>query len=361
MKILKQLLALIKKLFISPKSDIETRFIPGCISSPEDKRDFITTAIIPEDTDIPSKFFWNIPFIRNQGIYGSCVGFGSAGLKNVQENIQDNLITDGLSPLFIYTLCKQQDGIPNQEGTYIRLAMQNLLNIGIATEKELPYWLLRGPFEFPYISEELKTTANKYKIKSYASVPLHNLKALKLALQVSPVVAGFYIYSNFFSLKNGFVLTPEDDIAGGHCVLFDGYDDDMTYTYPNKVTKKGFIRFSNSWGTNWGDNGYGYISYDDFYNSDLIFEMWSSVDDFVSPPTPTKYYKVQIGAFKIKTNCESFVIKVKDAGFSTYMPPADSDGLYRVQIGAFNIKENAEALKAKLIGAGFKDAFIAYK
>ena len=74
-----------------------------------------------------------------------------------------------------------------------------------------------------------------------------------------------------------------------------------------------------------------------------------------------KYYKVQIGAFKIKTNAQNLVSKLKLAGFSTYMPAIDNDGLYRVQCGAFVEKENAIKLQNQLIDKGFSGAFIVYK
>ena len=59
--------------------------------------------------------------------------FGSAGLKNVQEHVQKDYVEGGFSPLFVYTLCKQQDGIPYQEGT-IRIGMKVLLELGVSVK-----------------------------------------------------------------------------------------------------------------------------------------------------------------------------------------------------------------------------------
>ena len=344
------------------------QFREGCVPSPKDDRDYISTAVIPKDMILPRKVSWGLPIIRDQGRFGSCVGFGTAGLKNIQENEQKDYIDGGFSPLFIYTLCKEQDGIPNQEGTYIRIGMQTLLDLGVSPEKLFPYSLLQSPLIFPKVPESVKQSAIRYNLKSYVSVP-KDITALKQALTISPIVAGVMVYENFFNPENGFIATPAGYRAGGHCILFCGYDDDMTHTYSNGKTKKGFIKFANSWGDYWGANGYGYIAYDDLTYSNFVYEMWSSVDNIVEPikpptppPTPvTKYYKVQVGAFKVKANCQNFVSIVKDAGFSTYMPPIDADGLYRVQCGAFLVKANADRLKAKLIESGFKDAFIVYK
>ena len=350
------------------------KFVNGFIPSPEDKRDFVTTAIIPSDQEVPKKVLWNLPVIRDQGPFGSCVGFGTAGLKNIQENEQKDYVDGGLSPLFIYTLCKQQDGIPYVEGTYIRIGMSTLLDYGTSTEKSFPYSLLKQGLVFPAVPNDVKEEAVRYKVKSYASVPLNNLLALKQAMTQSPIVAGVGVYENFFNPEKGFVPKPAGYRAGGHCILFVGYDDELMHTYSNGATKKGFIKFANSWGESWGEKGYGYIAYDDlgYYvnGNPFVYELWSSIDIVMDPvvpptppepPTPTKYYKVQVGAFKVKANCQNFVSIVKDAGFSTYMPPIDADGLYRVQCGAFLVKANADRLKAKLIESGFKDAFIVYK
>ena len=38
--------------------------------------------------------------------------------------------------------------------------------------------------------------------------------------------------------------------------------------------------------------------------------------------------------------------------------PANNGKLYRVQVGAYSVKSNADAMLAKVKAAGFKDAFI---
>ena len=38
-----------------------SNFILGCVPSPEDKRDFISTAVIPGDVTVPRKLFWDTP------------------------------------------------------------------------------------------------------------------------------------------------------------------------------------------------------------------------------------------------------------------------------------------------------------
>ncbi|MDP3936487.1 MAG: C1 family peptidase [Alphaproteobacteria bacterium] len=57
--------------------------------------------------------------------------------------------------------------------------------------------------------------------------------------------------------KNGF----KSDTAGraGHAICICGYDDE--YQPPDKSEPVPAFRFKNSWGTDWGDHGYAWISY----------------------------------------------------------------------------------------------------
>lgn len=66
-------------------------------------------------------------------------------------------------------------------------------------------------------------------------------------------------------------------------------------------------------------------------------------------------YRVQVGAFSVKSNADNQFAKIKAAGFDTYM--VQDNGLYKIQVGAYNKKENADAMLEKVKAAGF-DAFI---
>lgn len=75
------------------------------------------------------------------------------------------------------------------------------------------------------------------------------------------------------------------------------------------------------------------------------------------PPqvNPGVLYRVQTGAFSVKSNADALLAKVKAAGFDTYM--VKINGLYKVQVGAFSVKTNADAMAAKLKAKGF-DVYI---
>lgn len=70
----------------------------------------------------------------------------------------------------------------------------------------------------------------------------------------------------------------------------------------------------------------------------------------------TTYYRVQVGAFRIKLFATNYLKKVQKAGFEdAYIKQVD--GYYKIQIGAYTVKKNADNMLKKVEKAGF-DGFI---
>ena len=77
-----------------------------------------------------------------------------------------------------------------------------------------------------------------------------------------------------------------------------------------------------------------------------------------APPTPSEQpssgglHYVQVGAFSVKANAQSYAELVKSKGFQAVIK--ESGGLYRVQLGAFSSEQNAEAFAQQVRSAGFE-------
>jgi len=97
---------------------------------------------------------------------------------------------------------------------------------------------------------------------------------------------------------------------------------------------------------------------DYLYNrhGEIAAEVNKRLNAGVTPSTSEKtLYRVQTGAFSMKSNADALLAKVKAAGFETYMVKVN--GLYKVQVGAFSVKSNADTMAAKLKAKGF-DVYI---
>ena len=62
-----------------------------------------------------------------------------------------------------------------------------------------------------------------------------------------------------------------DTLEGGHAILAVGYDDNKKIGSAN-----GALLIRNSWGTQWGDKGYGWLPYA-YVEQGLADDFWSMV------------------------------------------------------------------------------------
>ncbi len=90
------------------------------------------------------------------------------------------------------------------------------------------------------------------------------------------------------------------------------------------------------------------------------FEAWDyslagTIKDTVIVLDKGALYCVQTGAYKVKSNADIQLKKIKAAGFDAII--INENGMYKIQSGAYGIKANAERQLARLRAAGF-DAFI---
>jgi C1A family cysteine protease len=198
------------------------------------------------------------------------VAFASVvGVKEYQDSKEYKKILQ-LSPRYLYSLCKKNDGIPEEDGTYPRVAMKMLVKHGVCPESYWPY----RPRQKDKPKKGADKAAKPYRIKAYAR--LNTLADMKRSLLVNgPFLAGVEMFSSCFTnkvKKTGIIPFPKakDRLEGGHAVCIAGYDD-----------KRGIFKLKNSWGTGWGDAGYGYIGYD--YIRQFCVDAWSATDLIEDP------------------------------------------------------------------------------
>ncbi len=204
------------------------------------------------------------PTPQNQGSQGSCVAWSSAFaahtiLEAARTGKQPNEVA--FSPSFMYN----QIGLEGCQGSYIIRAMEFMTKRG-----DVPY------DQFPYTDQDcerqpdnrLQQQAAQYRMRGFNRLSLGDrndavdLRAIKENLaQGAPVVIGMMVGQSFMQPMMGQDLwVPANGDRsmmgfGGHAMCVVGYDD-MKYG--------GSFLIMNSWGQEWGTNGFAWVRYGDF-------------------------------------------------------------------------------------------------
>jgi C1A family cysteine protease len=192
--------------------------------------------------------------VRDQGNEGSTVGFTVASALEFAILQKDNLKTT-ISPRYIYNSINHK----NDGGAMFTDAFNFLSKTGAIEESG---WAYRAG-EYSLDPPTSAINARHFKITNYKPVKVDLATFKNLIVNRSCIVAGMTVYSSLYESKNGIYPSPKlsDQLQGGQGVCIVGFDD-----------KTELIKFRNSWGKSWGDNGYGYIKYGDI--SKLITDAY---------------------------------------------------------------------------------------
>jgi hypothetical protein len=197
-----------------------------------------------------------------QGQQGSCVAWSSAyAARSILEAARTGEKQTVFSPAFLYN----QIGLEGCQGSYIIRAMEYMTKQG-----SVPYQ------QFPYDERDcsaqpdgsLLRDAAQYKMRGFTRLSQGDrndaidIRAIRENLaQGAPVVIGMMVGQSFMQDMMGKDLwIPEANDKGmmgfgGHAMCVVGYDD-----------KKygGAFLIMNSWGPEWGNNGFAWIRYPEF-------------------------------------------------------------------------------------------------
>ncbi len=212
--------------------------------------------------------------VEDQENIGSCTANAGVGLLEYYENkaYGKGSYLDA-SRLFLYKTTRNLLGWSGDTGAWLRTTMQAMVLFGIPPEKYWPYETAdfeKEPGAFHY------SFASHYQSIQYYRLDQPGMKATELLDTIKnhlaagyPSMFGFTVY-NFGNADGEFAYpSPSDTVQGGHAVIAIGYDDNRKIG-----TKKGALKIRNSWGTGWGQGGYGWLPYA-YVLDGLAVDFWS--------------------------------------------------------------------------------------
>lgn len=217
------------------------------------------------------------PEVRNQGDISSCVGW-SAGYaamtieRALQQGWTDkrHITENANSALFVYNQLANGDC----QGVRMPKALQLLADQGNCLAREYDFDVNDCSADVP---TELISKARNHRIDEHIrlfdpkATPELKVKHTKLVLsQEKPVIVGLKVLNNFYAIRDGdeswFPTVGDQTYAGGHAMVVVGYDDDkFGHGDPNvSPGMSGAFKIMNSWGKNWGQNGFIWVRYSHF-------------------------------------------------------------------------------------------------
>lgn len=227
----------------------------GLVFASDVQRSRIPLAAVPFGAGSPPPevdWSFNFPAPGQQGQANSCVGWAAAYLKAYQERVEARFsgetVPQMFSPAFIYNQINR--GIDG--GSNIPDALRLLSGVGAVSSLLMPY---RAGDHTTQPSRSLVTAARRYRIDSYRQVNVDDVKEVQAHLGAGfPVIIGVQVDGGFKRLGSGQVWRTQSGPAeGGHAMVIVGYSE----------ARRAF-KVINSWGTSWGENGFGWIDFDHF-------------------------------------------------------------------------------------------------
>jgi C1A family cysteine protease len=226
---------------------------------------------------------WCSP-VEDQGSLGSCTANAGVGVMEYFERRAFGRHIDA-SRLFLYKVTRNLDHQTGDTGAYLRTTMGGLVLFGVPPEEYWPYKIPdfdKEPSAFCYAFAQNYQAISYYRLDTPGIAKDALLNQIKTNLAGGlPSMFGFTVYDSISqAATTGKIPFPVkgDKIAGGHAIAAVGYDGNLKIKNTGLGAKetKGALLIRNSWGTKWGDKGYGWLPYD-YVLRELAVDWWSLI------------------------------------------------------------------------------------
>ena len=273
-------LACVAAMLVCDSADAQVRRAKGWVREPSHLVATIPLMLrfrdyLPEEVDLSARF----PTPGDQGQQSSCTAWATGyAMRSYYEGKRRNwnFSSPGqiISPAYIYNRLHGFHGNCDT-GTPIPDALDLLKTAGAPTLSEYPY--LENDCSRPANPEQVRS-GSEFRISGWSAVDSKKPDDAKGQLaRGNPVVFGMDVSDQFENLTGPAIY---DDTTsprtGGHAMVLVGYSE-----------RRQAFKVMNSWGTRWGDGGFGWVSYRAVKQlSQLMFVMEVPVYVPPAPPQP---------------------------------------------------------------------------
>jgi C1A family cysteine protease len=177
------------------------------------------------------------------------------------------------SRLFVYKTTRNLLGWTGDTGAYVRTTLKALAKFGVCPERYWPYVIAdfdQEPSSFAYAYAGTARALRYFRIDTGGRSSTDVLELVKMVLSYRyPVAFGYPVY--VWGNDQGEIRMPRpgDRLMGGHAIMAVGYDDNRQI----EASGPGALRIRNSWGTGWGQAGYGWLPYN-YILEHLARDFW---------------------------------------------------------------------------------------